>query len=68
MAFLITGATETVGRHMVGQLIQAGQHVRTLTRSPEKANFPEGVEVVAGELTAPETFARALNGVTGVHQ
>jgi uncharacterized protein YbjT (DUF2867 family) len=67
MTFLITGATGTVGRHVVGQLIKADQHVRTLTRNPAKANFPDGVEVVAGDLTAPETFARALNGVTGVH-
>lgn len=67
MTFLVTGATGTVGRHVVDQLIQAGQHVRALTRNPAKANLPAGVEVVQGDLTAPETFARALDGVVGMH-
>jgi uncharacterized protein YbjT (DUF2867 family) len=67
MTFLVTGATGTVGRHVVDHLIQAGQHVRALTRNPAKANLPDRVEVVTGDLSAPETFARALEGVTGMH-
>jgi uncharacterized protein YbjT (DUF2867 family) len=67
MTFFVTGATGTVGRHVVDQLIQAGQHVRALTRNPAKANLPAGVEVVQGDLTAPETCARALDGVVGLH-
>ena len=67
MKILVTGATGTVGRHIVNHLIQAGHKVRALTRNPEKANLPDGVEVVAGNLAAPETLAPALAGVTGLH-
>lgn len=64
---LVTGATGTVGRQLVHQLLQAGHHVRALTRNPAKANFPAGMEVVAGDLTQPATLAPALEGVTGLH-
>jgi uncharacterized protein YbjT (DUF2867 family) len=67
MIFFVTGATGTVGRHIVEQLVRAGQHVRALTRNPANANLPDGVEIVAGDLTAPEAFAHALEGVTGMH-
>lgn len=64
---LVTGATGTVGHHLVDQLVQAGQPVRALTRNPAAANFPDEVKVVSGDLTAPETLVPALDGVTGMH-
>ncbi len=67
MTILVTGATGTVGRHVVDQLRQAGQRVRALTRNPAKASLPDGVEVVGGDLAAPETLGPALDGVTGLH-
>lgn len=67
MTILVTGATGNVGRHIVNQLLEAGQHVRALTRNPSSAKLPEGVEVVYGDLTEPKTLAPALNGVTGIH-
>jgi uncharacterized protein YbjT (DUF2867 family) len=67
MKILVTGATGTVGRHVVNQLIRAGHHVRALTRNPAKANLPDDVEVVTGDLAAPKTLAPALVGVTGLH-
>lgn len=67
MTILVTGATGNVGRHVVAQLVQAGQRVRALTRNPANANLPEGVEVVYGDLSAPESLAPALHGVTGIH-
>ncbi|MCI0649475.1 MAG: NmrA family NAD(P)-binding protein [Chloroflexi bacterium] len=67
MKILVTGATGTVGRQVVNQLIQAGHQVRALTRNPTKANLPDGVEVVAGDLAVSETLAPALVGVTGLH-
>lgn len=67
MTILVTGATGNVGRQIVNQLVRAGQTVRALTRNPANAKLPEGVEVVYGDLTAPETLTSALNGVTGIH-
>jgi uncharacterized protein YbjT (DUF2867 family) len=67
MKFLVAGATGTVGGQLVRQLVQAGHAVRALTRNPAKANFPAGVEVVAGDLTKPETLAAAFEGITGLH-
>ena len=67
MKILVTGATGTVGRHLVAQLHDSGHQVLALTRSPAKASFPAGVEVVQGDLTRPQTFAPALQGVDGLH-
>lgn len=63
---LVTGATGTVGSEVVKQLVAAGQKVRALVRDPKKANFGAGVEVVAGDLTKPETLGAALAGVEKV--
>ncbi|NED03981.1 NAD(P)H-binding protein [Streptomyces sp. SID6648] len=67
MTILVTGATGTVGRRVVEQLLERGEHVRALTRDPERAEFPAGVEVVGGDLTDPASLAPALHGVTGLH-
>lgn len=67
MTILVTGAAGNVGRYVVDYLIQAGQRVRALTRNPENADFPEGVEVVYGDLTVPTSLVPALNGVTSMH-
>ncbi|MGH8878458.1 MAG: NAD-dependent epimerase/dehydratase family protein, partial [Stackebrandtia sp.] len=44
MTILITGATGNVGRVLAGQLAEAGESVRGLTRNPAKADLPPGVE------------------------
>ncbi|MFJ7290841.1 NmrA family NAD(P)-binding protein [Streptomyces collinus] len=64
---LVTGATGTVGRQVVAELLGRGHGVRALTRDAAKASFPAGVEVVEGDLTEPEGLATALEGVTGLH-
>ncbi len=46
-AILVTGATGNVGRPLVTELTAAGARVRAVTRDPEHASFPAGVEVVA---------------------
>ncbi len=66
MTILVTGATETVGRHLVDRPIEAGQRLRALTRDPAKADLSDRVEIVAADLTKPATLKAALDGVTGV--
>jgi uncharacterized protein YbjT (DUF2867 family) len=63
---LVTGASGTVGRQTVSQLLATGAEVRALTRHPDAARLPGGVEVVAGDLSEPTTLAPALKGVDGV--
>ncbi len=65
---LVTGATGNVGRPLVNELAQAGVHVRAVTRRPDNAYFPAGVEVVGsaadGIRGASAVFlnSRALGG------
>lgn len=63
---LVTGATGTVGRTLVDRLLEAEAPVRALTRRPEFANLPAGVEVIHGDLADPSSLAPALHGVTQV--
>ena len=63
---LVTGATGRVGRVVVDQLLAAGVPVRALTRRPDAAGLPATVEVVAGDLTVPESLDAALQGVSAV--
>ncbi|WP_133908695.1 NAD(P)H-binding protein [Actinophytocola oryzae] len=48
---LVTGATGNVGRQVVAQLCAAGVPVRALARGA--VDFPDGVEVVRGDLREP---------------
>jgi uncharacterized protein YbjT (DUF2867 family) len=64
---LVTGATGTVGRQVVAELLARGHAVRALTRDAARAAFPTGVEVVQGDLTEPDSLVPALEGVTGLH-
>ncbi|WAP53046.1 NAD(P)H-binding protein [Arthrobacter sp. ATA002] len=67
MTVLVTGATGTVGHYLVDHLLALGVTVRCLTRTPEKASFPGGVEVVRGDLGAPESLDEAFDGVSSAH-
>ncbi|MUN41141.1 NmrA family NAD(P)-binding protein [Actinomadura litoris] len=62
--YLVIGATAHFGRQTVEALHAEGHGVRALTRTPEKAALPEGVEVVQADLTVPRTLPAALDGVT----
>lgn len=63
---LVTAATAPVGRSIVEQLVASGQAVRALTRDPAKAGLPAGAEVVAGDLSDPESLAVAFKDVSAV--
>ncbi|MEY9996786.1 uncharacterized protein YbjT (DUF2867 family) [Streptomyces sp. V4I8] len=64
---LVTGATGTVGRQVVAELLARGHAVRALTRDAARADLPAGVEVVQGDLTKPDGLVPALEGVSGLH-
>jgi uncharacterized protein YbjT (DUF2867 family) len=63
---LVIGATGNVGREAVSQLLVTGLPIRALTRNPEAAKLPPGVEVVRGDLAVPETLDNGLDGIDTV--
>jgi uncharacterized protein YbjT (DUF2867 family) len=63
---LVTGATGHVGRELIEELARCAQNVRAMTRRPETARFPRGVEVVRGDFDDPTSVDSALVGVDRV--
>lgn len=59
---VITGATGTIGSEIVRQLTERGVKVRAVTRNPDAARLPEGVEVVRGDYLDPASMAAAFEG------
>lgn len=64
MTILVTGATGTIGRQVVEQLVRRGADVRALVRDPAKANFPAGVAVAKGDLLDVDSLRVAFSGVS----
>lgn len=64
MTILVTGATGTVGRHTVEQLVSRGADVRALVRDPAKANLPAGVGIAQGDLLDVDSLRSAFSGVS----
>jgi len=64
MTILVTGATGTIGRQVIEQLVQRGASVRALVRDPAKADFPASVDVVRGDLLDPDSLRSAFKGVS----
>ncbi|WP_354096903.1 NmrA/HSCARG family protein [Bradyrhizobium sp. RT10b] len=64
MTILVTGATGSVGRTVVEQLVKRGADVRALVRDPAKANLPASVEVVQGDLLDVDSLRSAYAGIS----
>lgn len=58
---LVTGATGFVGKRLVPTLLDAGHHVKAMTRHPDDYDGPG--EGVYGDVHDPGTLADALSGV-----
>ncbi|HEY3558857.1 MAG TPA: NAD(P)H-binding protein [Kribbella sp.] len=67
MTILVTGATASVGRLLVDELVAAGAPVRALTNNPARAALPADVEVARGYLGKPQTLPAALVGIDTVY-
>src|SRR5262245_12332080 len=63
---LVTGATGQIGREVVAQLRGTGVAIRAMTRHPRSANLPADVDIVGGDLSAPDSLDACLNGVDSV--
>lgn len=65
---LVTGATGQQGGAVARSLLAKGQHVRVLTRSPEKAKelARNGAEVVRGDFEDRVSLKEAVHGADGV--
>jgi uncharacterized protein YbjT (DUF2867 family) len=63
---LVTGATGTVGRHVLRLLAARSEPVRAMTREPSKVAAWPGVEAVRADFDDPASLARAVAGVETV--
>jgi uncharacterized protein YbjT (DUF2867 family) len=67
---LVTGSTGYIGGRLVPALLEAGYKVRVLVRDPDRLvgrAWLDEVEVVRGDVLAPETLPAALNGITAAY-
>lgn len=67
-ATLITGATGTVGHGIAERLIERGEQVRALVRSPGRARglLSERIELVGGDVGDAESVRAAVDGCSTV--
>jgi uncharacterized protein YbjT (DUF2867 family) len=67
MTVLVVGATGSIGRLVVQEAIRQGHAIRALVRSQAKAReLPRDAQVVIGDVTRPDTLARAVDGVDAI--
>jgi uncharacterized protein YbjT (DUF2867 family) len=67
LTVLVVGATGSIGRLVVEEAVKNGHAVRALARDPRKARrLLPGAEVVAGDLTDPNTLTAAVAGVNAI--
>ncbi|MER7127426.1 NAD(P)H-binding protein [Streptosporangium saharense] len=66
MTILVTGGGGLVGGTLLNLLHAAGHDARVASRNPDRLNPPEGVPAVRCDLSDPDTFPIALEGITSV--
>jgi uncharacterized protein YbjT (DUF2867 family) len=65
---LAIGGTRGTGRLVAERLHDASRSVRVLARNPAQArrSLPAGIDIVAGDLTRPDSLQPALSGVAHI--
>ena len=63
---LVTRATGQIGSEVISQLGDTGSRICAMSRNPHSANLPPDVEIVPGDLSAPDTLDACLNGIDSV--
>ncbi|WP_327672794.1 MULTISPECIES: SDR family oxidoreductase [unclassified Streptomyces] len=68
LTVLVVGATGSIGTHVVAEALRQGHQVRALARDVERARtqLPDGVRVVAGDLTEADSLGDAVSGIDAV--
>ncbi len=67
MTVLVVGATGSIGRLVVDEVLRQGHSVRALVRDPgKKRQLPTEAQVVIGDVTGPDTLSYAVDGVDAV--
>lgn len=66
---LVVGGTGMLGAPVVRRLAADGYVVRALAREPARAGglFDDAVEIVAGDVTRPDTLPSAVDGCQGLY-
>lgn len=69
MSVLVTGATGMIGASLVQQLLERGESVRALVRSPDRARsmLPGNCQLFAGDVTQPATLAAAVQDCSTIY-
>ncbi|MEO0348535.1 MAG: SDR family oxidoreductase [Cyanobacteria bacterium P01_A01_bin.15] len=60
MNVLVVGATGQTGRQVTTQLVRSDIKVKALVRDRAKADFPDTVDVVVGDVLKPATLTAAM--------
>jgi NADH dehydrogenase len=62
MNVLVAGGTGFIGQYLCERLLERGQEVTVLARSPDESVLPDGVDTVRGDVTAYDSIVDAFEG------
>jgi NADH dehydrogenase len=62
MDVVVAGGSGFIGQHLCRELDERGHTVTALSRDPDPADLPDGVETAMGDVTAYDSIAGAFEG------